>query len=56
VNFLFWVAVRLDSRAAIRYDAVIMDTQRRCDQHNLGWYFYYFTPPALLVGRSVLIR
>jgi len=36
-----------------------MDTRTDCDQHRYeyqDWYYFYFTPPALLVGQSVLIR
>ncbi len=39
------------------YDGAMRETQVAADQHQYrDWYYYYFTPPAMLVGRSVLNR
>lgn len=49
----------LTTVARLPYYGVTMETRTICDQHQYeyqDWYYFYFTPPALLVGRSVLIR
>jgi hypothetical protein len=47
--------IDLDFDSGIGYDAVIMDGLRSYAQHT-AWYYVYFTPPALLVGRKALSR
>jgi len=49
----------LDSGGRTGYDSGTMETRINCDQHRYeyqDWYYFYVTPPAWLVGRSVLIR
>lgn len=53
----------LDSRIHPGYHASIMDAQvtaqltaRAVPQSIDSWYYFYFTPPAMLVGLSELRR
>lgn len=51
----FTSEVVLDFGESIGYDAATMSEATGHIQHR-DWYYYYFTPPAPLVGRSVLNR
>ena len=47
-------AAPLDTLVGMPYYQFMMSTRTIHDYQN--WYHFSFTPPALLVGRSVLIR
>lgn len=47
-------ATPLDTLAGMPYYRLMMGT--RMIRHYQNWYRFSFTPPALLVGRSVLFR
>lgn len=52
------VGLMVDIGRATEYHPVMMGNMDNNSAHNratsAGWFYFYFTPPALLVGRSEL--